>query len=65
MDSQQVFEGVNAALMQTGRGSVPGDLAAGRSEQPAPDYIAEATTPSEDDWAREQAAYRAKNDRGE
>src|SRR5450755_3899953 len=32
------------------------------SPQPAPEYIAEAATPSEDAWAREQARYRAKNE---
>ncbi len=62
VDSGQVFEGVNAALMQTGRGSVPSDIAAGRFREPTPDYIAETTTPSEDLWAREQASYRAKNE---
>lgn len=60
MDSGQVFEGVNAAEMQTGRGPVPSDIAAGRFHEPAPDYIAEATTPSEDAWVREEEAYRAK-----
>ena len=44
-------------------GSLPGDVAAGGPPaQPASEYIAEAETPSEDVWTREQARYRAKND---
>lgn len=46
-------------------GRLPDDVAAGGSpEGPAPEYIAEAATPSEDVWAREQAAYRARNQAG-
>ncbi|MGH2889868.1 MAG: hypothetical protein ACRDNJ_09585 [Solirubrobacteraceae bacterium] len=63
VNSGQVFEDVNAAQMQTGRGSVPSDIAAGRFQEPEADYIAEATTPSEDTWAREQVEYRAKYER--
>ena len=44
-------------------GRLPENVAAGGSaEGPAPEYIAEATTPSEDAWAREQERYRAKNE---
>ncbi len=44
-------------------GRLPDDVAAGRSEQePAPEYIAEAAAPSDDEWEREQARYRAKNE---
>jgi hypothetical protein len=43
-------------------GRLPNDVAAGGPEQaPTPEYIAEAATPSEDVWQREQALYRAKN----
>jgi hypothetical protein len=43
-------------------GRLPEDVAAGGSmQEPTPEYIAEAATPSEDVWAREQARYRAKN----
>jgi hypothetical protein len=46
-------------------GRLPENLAEGdRSSQPAREYIAEAATPSEDGWAREQALYRAKNESG-
>jgi hypothetical protein len=34
----------------------------GAEHQPTPDYAAEARTPSEDVWAREEARYRAKNE---
>jgi hypothetical protein len=34
----------------------------GAEHQPTPDYAAEAGTPSEDVWAREEARYRAKNE---
>jgi len=44
-------------------GRLPEDIAAGGSaDAPAPDYIAEAATPSEDVWAREQERYRAKDE---
>ena len=44
-------------------GRLPGDVAAGGPQaDPAPEYIAEAATPSEDVWARVQARYRAKNE---
>lgn len=44
-------------------GRLPENLAEGdESRQPAPEYIAEAATPSEDAWAREQARYRAKDE---
>lgn len=62
VDDGDVFEEVNAALMQTRRGSVPHEIGMGRFHEPPPEYIAEATTPTEDMWAREQAAYRAKNE---
>ena len=39
------------------------DGAASSVQDPTPEYIAEATTPSEDVWAREQELYRAKNER--
>jgi hypothetical protein len=46
-------------------GKLPENLADGDpSPQPAPEYIAEAATPSEDACAREQALYRAKNESG-
>ncbi len=44
-------------------GRLPEDVAAGGPEhEPTPEYIAEATTPSEEAWAREQALYRAKEE---
>lgn len=44
-------------------GRLPSDVAAGGPEPaPSPEYIAEAATPSEDVWEREQARYRAKNE---
>lgn len=47
-------------------GRLPEDVAAGGSAQvPAPEYIAEAATPSEDAWAREEERYRAKNEGSE
>lgn len=43
-------------------GRLPEDVAAGGPAQaPVPEYVAEAATPSEDVWAREQERYRAKN----
>lgn len=55
---------VTGARMQNASdGRLPDNLAAGDgSQQPAPEYVAEAATPSEDAWAREQALYRAKNE---
>ena len=54
-----------------GMGWLPGDFRAGAvrssslQDQPAPtpDYIPAATTPSEEDWARERADYRDKGAR--
>jgi len=44
-------------------GRLPGGTATGGpQQQPAPDYIAEAATPSEDAWTREQERYRAKDE---
>jgi hypothetical protein len=44
-------------------GRLPEDVAAGGpQEEPAPEYIQEAATPTEDMWAREQERYRAKNE---
>jgi hypothetical protein len=44
-------------------GRLPEDVAAGGSTAgPAAEYIAEATTPSEDVWARAQERYRAKDE---
>jgi hypothetical protein len=44
-------------------GKLPEAVAAGGPEQGStPEYIAEAATPSEDVWAREQARYPAKNE---
>ena len=44
-------------------GRLPEDVAAGGPQaEPTPEYIAEAATPSEEMWAREQARYRAKNE---
>jgi hypothetical protein len=55
---------VTGARMQNAAvGKLPESLAEGDgSTQPAAEYVAEATTPSEDAWAREQALYRAKNE---
>jgi hypothetical protein len=55
---------VTGARMQNASvGRLPENLAEGDgSQQPAPEYIAEAAPPSEDAWAREQALYRAKNE---
>ena len=51
-----------AAMRNASVGRLPENLAEGNgSPQPAPEYIAEAATPSEDALAREQARYRAKN----
>jgi hypothetical protein len=49
----------------TSVGDLAEDVAAGRGPQhePAPEYIADAPTPSEEVWAREQALYREKNER--
>jgi len=44
-------------------GRLPEDVVAGDREQdPTPDYIPEAATPSVDVWAREQARHRTKNE---
>jgi hypothetical protein len=44
-------------------GRLPEDVAAGGSPRDsAPEYIAEAATPSEDVWVRVQAEYRGKNE---
>jgi hypothetical protein len=48
-------------IQNAATGRLPGGVADdGGGSDPAPEYIAEATTPSEDAWAREQARYRAK-----
>ena len=45
------------------QGRLPEDVAAGGPlQQPTPEYIAEAGTPSDDVWAREEALYRAKDE---
>lgn len=42
-------------------GRLPDEVAEdGAGSQPAPDYIAEAATPSEDAWERERQRYREK-----
>ena len=38
------------------------DATGGPQHEPAPQYIAEVATPSEEVWAREEARYRAKNE---
>jgi hypothetical protein len=43
-------------------GRLPSDVADDDEGAPAPQYIPEATTPSEELWARERARYRAKNE---
>jgi hypothetical protein len=53
---------ISAGRMQDATfGRLPEDLAEGGGEsQPAPEYIAEASTPSEDAWERERQDYREK-----
>ncbi len=51
---------VDGRTQMEGVGMLPQDLAAGDLTS---DYIAEAATPSDEAWAREQARYRAKNER--
>jgi hypothetical protein len=60
-----VARAADAKLELESMGRLPPDLVGGGSEPaPAPEYIAEAGTPSEDAWAREEARYRAKNGPG-
>ena len=43
------------------RGRLPQDVAeGGLQDEPDPEYIEKAATPSEDAWAREQEKYRRK-----
>ena len=53
---------VSAGRMQDAAfGRLPEDLAeGGGGSQPAPEYIAEASTPSEGAWERERQRYREK-----
>lgn len=55
---------VTAGCMQVeSMGRLPSDVAAGGAEQqPTPQYISEAVSPSEEAWAREQTRYHAKED---
>jgi hypothetical protein len=54
---------VSAGRMQdAAMGRLPDGVADGDPGAPAPEYVAEATTPSDDVWAREQAHYREKNE---
>jgi hypothetical protein len=47
-------------------GRLPEDVAEGSGEpQPAPEYIAEASTPSEVAWERERQRYREKYESGD
>jgi hypothetical protein len=64
IDGEQGLQRIADARMQMdAMGRLPEDVAAGGSRHdPAPEYIAEAATPSEDVWARVQAEYRAKNE---
>lgn len=66
IDCEQGLQRIADARMQMeAMGRLPEDVAAGGSRHdPAPEYIAQAATPSEDLWARVQAEYRAKNDEG-
>jgi hypothetical protein len=55
----------DARMQMSAMGKLPGAAAAVSPESDRrAEYIAEAGTPSEDVWAREQASYRAKNDAG-
>jgi hypothetical protein len=64
VDSQQVQAQVSAADAQLwSQGRMPEDAAAGGAQnQATSEYIAEAETPSEAVWEREQALYRSKNE---
>jgi hypothetical protein len=64
VDAKAVVEEVRAARWAEGSlGQLSeGVLAGGPEHEPAPDYVAEASTPSEEAWAREEARYRAKNE---
>lgn len=54
---------VSAGRMQdAAMGRLPDGVTDGDPGAPAPEYVAEATTPSDDVWAREQAHYREKNE---
>jgi hypothetical protein len=64
VDGEQGLQRIaDARLQMEAMGRLPGDVASsGSRHEPAPEYIAEAATPSEELWARMQAEYREKNE---
>ena len=53
---------VEGKIQAGSRDELPSDVVTGVAQDPPPEYIEEAATPSEDAWAREEARYRAKNE---